>query len=147
MSAQAIQQTAANHARYVPGFHFVAGSLAIVNLGWTLFRVVKQPSGDAYMAVVVAITLVLLFWYTRAFPLAVQDRLIRLEERLRLARLMPPEMQQRCDELTAGQLIALRFASDAELPQLVSKVIDDNIAERAKIKGMIRDWRPDHMRA
>jgi hypothetical protein len=146
MSDQSVQQTAANHARYVPGFHFVAGSLAMINLVWALFRVVKQPTGDTYAAVVVAITLVLLFWYVRAFPVAVQDRLIRLEERLRLARLMPPDMQQRCDELTAGQLIALRFASDAELPGLANKVIDDNIAERAKIKGMIRDWRPDHMR-
>ena len=146
MSDQAIQQNVANHARYVPGFHFVTGSLAGFNLVWALVRVVKHPMGDTYSAVLVAVTLVLLFWYTRAFPVAVQDRLIRLEERLRLARLMPPEMQSRCDELTADQLIALRFASDAELPQLANKVINDNIAERAKIKGMIRDWRPDHMR-
>jgi hypothetical protein len=146
MSEQAIQQSAANHARYVPGYHFVAGSLALLNLVWTLYRVATRPNGDTYAALVVAITLMLVFWYARQFPLAAQDRLIRLEERLRLARLMPPEMLQRCDDLTPSQLIALRFASDAELPQLATKVINDGITGRAQIKAMIRDWRPDHLR-
>lgn len=146
MSEHAIQQSAAHHARYVPGYHFVAGSLVLLNLAWTLHRVVNRPNGDTYAALVVAIALLLLFWYTRAFPLAVQDRLIRLEERLRLARLMPPEMLQRCDDLTPSQLIALRFASDAELPQLATKVINDGITDRAQIKALIREWRPDHLR-
>ena len=146
MSDASIQQSAANHARMVPGFHYVAGPFALINLVWSLYRVVTRPGADAYAALVVAVTLLLTLWYARVFPLAVQDRLIRLEERLRLARVMPPEMQQRCDGLTAAQLIALRFASDAELPQLVTKVLDENIASRVQIKGMIRDWRPDHMR-
>ena len=106
-----------------------------------------RPNGDTHAALVVAITLLLLFWYARAFPIAVQDRLIRLEERLRLARLMPPEMLPRCEDLTPSQLIALRFASDAELPQLATKVIDDGITDRARIKALIREWRADHMRA
>lgn len=147
MSNQASTQSAANHARYVPAFHFVGGTLAMFNLFWTLYRVVTRPGSDSWAALVVAVILMLVFWYARAFPIAVQDRLIRLEERLRLARLMPPDMQSRCDELTASQLIALRFASDAELPRLATKVITDGIADRAQIKGMIRDWRPDHMRA
>lgn len=147
MSGQATPQSAANHARFVPGFHFVAGSLTLLNLVWSLYRVVKQPTADTHAALVVAITLLLLFWYTRAFPIAVQDRLIRLEEQLRLARLMPPEMQRRCDELTPSQLIALRFASDAELPELATKVMNDSIADRARIKALIREWRADHMRA
>jgi len=147
MSEQATPQSAKSHARYVPGFHFVAGTLALLNLLWTFYRVVTKPGPDSYAALVVGIVLMQYFIYLRQFPLKVQDRLIRLEERLRLARLMPAEMQQRCDELTASQLIALRFASDAELPQLATKVIVDNIADRAQIKGMIRTWRPDHMRA
>ena len=147
MSAQPAAQSAANHARMVPGFHYVGGSLALINLIWSFYRVVTRPGADAYMALVVAVALLLTFWYARAFPIAVQDRLIRLEERLRLARLMPPEMQQRCDDLTAAQLIALRFASDAELPQLATKVLDEKISDRGQIKTMIRDWRPDHMRA
>lgn len=147
MSDSPVQQSAANHARMVPGFHYVGGSLALINLVWSIYRVVTRPGSDAYAALVVAVALLLTFWYARAFPLAVQDRLIRLEERLRLARVMPPEMQQRCDDLTPAQLIALRFASDAELPGLARKVLDENISSRAQIKGMIRDWRPDHMRA
>jgi hypothetical protein len=146
MSEQASQQSAANHARYVPGYHFVTGALALLNLLWALYRVSTRPNGDAYSALVVAVTLMLIFLYARQFPVAVQDRLIRLEERLRLARLMPPEMQQPCDDLTPSQLIALRFASDAELPELTTRVIREGITGRAQIKALIRDWRPDHMR-
>ena len=147
MSGQSTQQNAANHARFVPGYHFVAGSLALLNLGWALYRVATRPNGDTGAALVVAVTLLLVTWYARAFPLAVQDRIIRLEERLRLARLMPPSLQQNCDALTPSQLIALRFASDSELPELATKVINDGVTDRARIKGMIREWRPDHMRA
>jgi hypothetical protein len=77
----------------------------------------------------------------------VQDRLIRLEERLRIARLVPAELQSKCDALTAGQLIALRFASDAELPALTKKVIDERIVDRKTIKSLIVNWRPDYHRA
>jgi hypothetical protein len=77
----------------------------------------------------------------------VQDRLIRLEERLRLARLLPADMQSKCDEFTADQLIALRFASDSELPELAKRVHAEKIAERGAIKALVRTWRADHMRA
>ena len=147
MPTVAEQQNAANHARYVPGFHYVAGLLTVFNLIWSVRRAFRYPSGETRAAVIVAIILVLLFWYLRAFPLAVQDRLIRLEERLRLARLLPPEMQSRMDELTPSQLIALRFASDAELPELSTKVLNERITDRKQIKLMIRNWRADHMRA
>ena len=147
MSTTTPQQNAANHARYVPGYHYIGGTLALFNLVWAVRRAIRYPSGDTHAAVLVAVVLMLMFWYLRAFPLAVQDRLIRLEERLRLSRLMPADMQSRLDEFTPGQLIALRFASDAELPELASKVLNDRITERKQIKLMIRDWRADHMRA
>jgi Family of unknown function (DUF6526) len=146
MSATTEQQNAANHARFVPGYHYLAGTLALLNLIWAIYRSVTHPTVESHAAILVGIILLLLFFYLRAFPLAVQDRLIRLEERLRLARLMPPKMQSRLDELTPGQLIALRFASDAELPELATRVINERLTSRKQIKLMIREWRADHMR-
>ena len=99
------------------------------------------------MGLVAAVTLLLVFKYAREFPVTVQDRVIRLEEQLRLARLLPPDLRTRVNEFTPSQLIALRFASDAELPSLAQRVLAEKIADRAAIKAMIREWRPDHLRA
>jgi hypothetical protein len=140
-------QSLSNHSRYVPGFHFVTGSLTIVIFAWSLYRAATQRTGDAVLGLLIAVALVAQFWYLRAFPLAVQDRVIRLEERLRLAELLPPDLQARRDELTPSQLIALRFASDHELPALTKKVLDEKITSRAAIKALIGSWRADHMRA
>ncbi|CAN5855951.1 hypothetical protein BH11GEM2_BH11GEM2_25550 [soil metagenome] len=147
MSTASEQQNAANHARVVPGYHYLAGTLALLNLIWAIYRSVTHPTVESHAAILVGVILLLLLWYLRVFPLAVQDRLIRLEERLRLARLMPQDMQSRLDEFTAGQLIALRFASDAELPELATKVLTERVTDRKQIKLLIRDWRADHMRA
>ncbi|HTE48120.1 MAG TPA: DUF6526 family protein [Gemmatimonadaceae bacterium] len=147
MSAPTQTQTHANHARYVPGFHFVTGSLTIIILGWALYRLATVRSADALFGVLVGVVLLAQFIYLRQFPLKVQDRLIRLEERLRIARLVPSDQQAKCDELTADQLIALRFASDAEVPALVKRVLNENIKGRAAIKALVVNWRPDHMRA
>jgi len=80
----------------VPGYHYFAGTLALLNLIWAIYRAVTHPTVDTHAAIVVAVLLLLMLFYLRAFPLAVQDRLIRLEERMRLARLMPAQMQSRC---------------------------------------------------
>ena len=141
------EQNLSNHARYVPGFHFVTGTLVLLNLGWTIYHLYVMRTGSAVEGVAVGVILLSLFWYLRAFPLSVQDRLIRLEERLRLSRLLPADMQSRCDDLTADQLIGLRFASDTEIPELVTKVLNDRIATRADVKKLIKQWRPDYMRA
>ena len=140
------EQNAANHARFVPGYHFVAGSLALLNLLWAIYRSVRHPTVESHAAILVGVILLLVLYYLRAFPLAVQDRLIRLEERLRMQRVLPPAMQSRFDEFTPAQLIALRFASDAELPELASKVLNERITDRKQIKLMIREWRADHVR-
>lgn len=140
-------QNAANHARYVPGFHFVTGTLVLANLVWSLYHLYVIRTGASVDLVVIALSLLGIFWYSRAFAMAVQDRVIRLEERLRMARLLPADLQSRCDDFTASQLIALRFASDAELPELARKVLADRVTGRAEIKKMIKQWRPDHMRA
>ena len=140
-------QTYANHARYVPGFHFVTGSLDLVILGWALYRVATQRSADSVLIALVAVVLLAQFWYLRQFPLRVQDRLIRLEERLRLERLLSPEHRALADSLTPSQLIALRFASDDELPSLVHRVATERIHDRSAIKALVTNWRPDEMRA
>ena len=140
------EQNAANHARFVPGYHYVLGTLALLNLIWAIYRAVKHPTAEAHQAILVGVLLLMAGYYLRAFPLAAQDRVIRLEEQLRLHRLAPPALQSRISEFTPAQLIALRFASDAELPELASKVLNERITDRKQIKQMIRDWRADHMR-
>ena len=140
-------QSAANHARLVPGFHVVAGMLALLYVIWSAYRLVTRPGADAAMTLVGAVALLLVGWYARQFPVAVQDRVIRLEEQLRLARLLPAELRGRAGEFTPSQLIALRFASDAELPSLAQRVLSEKITDRAAIKALINDWRPDYLRA
>jgi hypothetical protein len=145
MAAQAAQSYV-THRRYVPGFHFLTSGLLLINLIWSVVRLVRAFSVDAAVGVLTAVALVLLFLYTRQFALRVQDRVIRLEERLRLARLCP-DLGPRLEELRTGQLIALRFASDEELPDLVRRVLDERITDRRAIKEAIRSWRPDYLRA
>jgi len=144
--AAALPQSYANHRRYVVGFHVVTFGLLLLNLLYWVRAIYRYRTGLQIDGLVVAVALLLLFYYVRIFPLAVQDRVIRLEERLRLARLAP-DLAARADELTAGQCIALRFASDAELPALARRVLDERIADREAIKKQIQSWRADDLRA
>lgn len=145
--ADRVPQTFANHARFVPLFHFVAFGILVVNLVWHLYLMFRFFSWTSVLGALVAFALGLLAWYTRTFSLTVQDRVIRLEERLRLARLLPADLAGRIDELSVGQLCALRFASDEEVAELTRQVLADNIRNRAEIKKRIRSWRADHLRA
>src|SRR5207253_8235799 len=85
--------------------------------------------------------------YARLFALRVQDRVIRLEERLRYERILPEELGWRADELTVDQFISMRFAGDEELEQLMRKVLDDKLTKRKAIKQLIKNWRADYLRA
>ncbi|MDQ6827689.1 MAG: DUF6526 family protein [Gemmatimonadota bacterium] len=147
MSTSLPPQNMSNHGRWVPGFHFLTGALVGFNFVWAIVRLVKNPGLDAASTVLVATILIALFWYVRAFPIAVQDRVIRLEERLRLERLLPPDLKPRILEFTRSQLIALRFAGDSELPELARRVLDEKLSDRKSIKSQIKVWRPDHYRA
>jgi hypothetical protein len=102
---------------------------------------------QAWVFLALSIGLSILYWYARAFPITVQDRVIRLEETLRMERLLPADLKPRIGELAVGQFIALRFASDAELADLVRKVLDERIADTKAIKQLVKHWRPDHLRA
>ncbi|NNG15815.1 MAG: hypothetical protein HKM89_04980 [Gemmatimonadales bacterium] len=145
--AKSEPQTFATHARLVPGYHFITFGLLVINLGWSIYRLVKVPGWDTAVTLGVAIALGFLFFYARSFPLAVQDRLIRLEERLRMATLLPADLKPRIGDFTPAQLIALRFASDNELPTLARRVLDQGLTDRATIKRLITEWRADHVRA
>ena len=136
-----------NHAREFPPYHYVLVPLVLFNFIWTVVRLARQPSMDTGMGVLVAVCLVLLAFVARTFALTVQDRVIRLEMRLRLRELLPPELVRRVDEFTTGQLIALRFASDAELPGLARKVLDEKLDDRKAIKALIKNWKGDYLRA
>jgi hypothetical protein len=147
-------QNFSNHAKYVPGFHFVTFGILTLNLIWRIlyaWRLWGKFGHTAELSTLadigVAVALVLLAWYLRAFPLRVQDRIIRAEERERLGRLLPAELRARIAELQPRQLVALRFASDDEVAVLVAKVLDQRIDDPKAIKQMIRSWRADHLRA
>ncbi len=139
-------QSLRHHARWVPLFHFVLGPILLINAGYSIYLVVRL--GDLYnwIHLAVAVALLLLFGFTRQFATRLQDRMIRLEERMRYATLLPADLRDRIHEFHPDQLIALRFASDAELPALARQVLDQRILDRDTIKEMIRDWRPDHLR-
>lgn len=140
-------QNYGNHARIVPAYHFLAFGILVVNLIWTGIRVFRAMSFDSVLACLLALALLLIFFYARLFALTVQDRVIRLEMRLRLSQMLPPELRPRINDFTVPQLVGLRFASDAELPDLARKVLTDNIDDRNAIKKMVRDWQADVLRA
>jgi hypothetical protein len=142
------EQSFANHGKVVPVFHFFAIPVFIANFFWSLYRLWNLGVSFAgIFGVILAAALVVLVFEARLFALAVQDRVIRLEERLRYERVLPADLQARSGELTINQIVALRFASDAELPALTRKVLDEKLNERKAIKQLIKNWRPDYQRA
>ena len=142
------EQNLKNHVKFVPTFHFFILPILVINLGSSIYHVIHTGfSFASVFGVLLAVALLLLALHARLFALSVQDRVIRLEERLRYERVLPDELRRRADELTVNQFVSLRFASDPELPQLMRKVLDDKLTERKAIKQLIKNWKPDHMRA
>ena len=142
------EQNFANHVRWVPGYHFFVLPVITLNFGWSIYR--WKAAGfslDGLVSILTAAALLMLTFYARLFALKVQDRVIRLEERMRLERLLPSDLKSRIGDFTSGQLVAMRFASDAELPALARKVLADNIREGKAIKQMVQNWRADLLRA
>ena len=142
------QQSFAHHTRWVPLFHgFILPVLAI-NFVNSIVRLVRfEFSVGGFIGVLTAVALLALAIYGRVFALTVQDRVIRLEERMRMEKLLPADLQPRIGEFTREQLVALRFASDAELPALARKVLTDKVTDRKSIKRMVQNWRGDYLRA
>ena len=135
-------QSAAKHAKYDPITHFVLMPIFTINLGLSIYWAVHDPEhrlGLDLWLVVLAFALILVNMKMRLYSLRVQDRVIRLEERLRVSALASPAEASR---LSTGQLIALRFASDEELPMLVAHTLGEGLTSR-QIKERITTWRPD----
>lgn len=139
-------QTYANHRRFFPLFHLFVSPVLAANLVIKVMDAWKDWSAGTAWGAVVAAALVALAVSARLMALTVQNRLIRLEERLRLATILPEDLRARVPELRAGQLIALRFASDAETPGLVRRCLEGEFANPGEIKRAIKDWRRDTLR-
>jgi hypothetical protein len=142
----AATQTYSNHTKWDPKFHFFASPLFFINLGYRLYMIdALDGAPDAIWDAIFAVALLVALFSVRLYSLKVQDRLIRLEERLRLQAVLPEAMRPRIHELTVPQLVGLRFASDAELPALVEKVLATGMGTK-EIKKSIQTWRPDDFR-
>jgi hypothetical protein len=137
-----------NHVRVVPPYHMFVLGVFLINLGTSIYRLIKFGySWESLVNLLLALALVVLFFYARTFVLTVQDRVIRLEMRLRLAELLPADLRPRIPEFSVGQLVALRFACDAELPALARKVLDEKLSDGKAIKQLVKDWQADYLRA
>ena len=140
-------QTYKNHARFFPLYHFFVTPVLLLNVVNAIRHVYLRPSLATGWALIVAAAFVGLALAARLMALTVQDRVIRLEMRLRLEKLLPADLRARIDDLTPKQLVALRFASDAELADLVRDVLAGKLATQKAIKESVRNWNGDYLRA
>jgi hypothetical protein len=138
-------QSLKNHARLDPAYHVLLLALYVLNLVYAGFHVYRQPSLSSGWYVVLSVLAIVPLAKIRTYPLKVQDRVIRLEERLRLQALAPQELHTQLYRLTEDQLIALRFASDGEVVELAKQAQEQNL-NRKQIKERIRSWRADDWR-
>ncbi len=149
------EQNFSNHMKFVPMFHFFLIPVLVLNLVWDVVSIFRISTHSGFslsvlvglmVSILVSIALLVMAFLARIFALGVQDRVIRLEERMRYERILPDDLKPRIGEFTINQLVALRFASDAELPALARKVLDGKVSERKAIKQMVQNWRPDYQR-
>jgi hypothetical protein len=139
-------QSFENHAMMVFGYHRVLTGILALLLGWQSYRLFTDFTIDRLAMVVLVVAVAVVALYGRIFALGVQDRVIRLEERMRMERLLPEDLRPQIPSFTTEQLIALRFASDPELPELARRVLAERMSDRKSIKAAIREWRPDDQR-
>ena len=140
-------QTYATHRRFFPLYHYVALPIFLANVVFAVAHAIRQPSVFNAWLVLLAIGLVSALIAVRASTLIVQNRLIALEMRLRLASSLVPELRSRIPELHLRHLIGLRFAGDAELPGLVERCLRGELTTTDAVKREIREWRADYLRA
>lgn len=140
-------QSFENHARWFPIYHFFASPITGLYALHSLVHTIGNPSVVHVMETLFAFAIFAAVIASRLMAVTVQNRLIRLEMRLRLKELLPAPLAARVPELGTKQLIALRFAGDAELPTLVERTLKGDFASTRDIKRAITDWQPDHLRA
>lgn len=139
-------QSYQDHVRRLPPLYVAAIAAAVLALAAIGWRLVRAPGLDAATDLLLLVAVAGAIYYARVAPRTVQDRVIRLEERLRLERLLPAELRGRIPELSVGQLVALRFADDGEVAELAREVLEGRLGRRDEIKRRVRVWRADHLR-
>ena len=140
-------QTYQNHTRFLPSYHYFVSPVLALNVLNEIWRVWLAPGLATLWTLIVASALLTLGLLARSMTLTVQDRLIRLEMRLRLQQCLPADLRSRVNDLTHRQLVALRFASDQELPQLVREVLEGKLTSSKEIKLRVKEWQGDFLRA
>jgi len=141
-----LDQNFKNHAKMVPAYHYLMTPMLVLPSLYLGYGVVDDFSRAGLAVFILSVGVVFAAFFARWFALGVQDRVIRLEEQLRMERLLPAELKQRIPEVTTEQMIALRFAPDEELPGLVFKALSERISDRKTLKQAINNWRADHQR-
>jgi hypothetical protein len=139
------EQSYKNHTRWLPAFHFFAVPVLLINTINEFRHVYQNPNRSTVFAAVVAAAILAVAFLARTQALTAQDRLIRLEMRLRLQPLLAADLMARFNDLTVPQLVALRFASDGEMAGLVATALKDG-TKQAEIKKLIKQWQADHVR-
>jgi hypothetical protein len=143
--AEARPQTLKNHIRFDPAYHFVLTFLLLAALTLSIVLVFRRHDLSSFALLAVSFALLITAAKTRTYAMKVQDRVIRLEERLRLMTILPPLLHHRIAELDESQLVALRFAGDKELMALTARVMEEKLNAK-QIKAAIQEWRPDYLR-
>jgi len=141
------EQTYATHTRRPPALYLVGATVLVLNALYAVWVLIQNPGGATLWQLFVAVALVLVALAIRGHSMRVQDRVIRLEERLRLSRILPEDLRGRVGDLTPSQLIALRFASDDESADLVRRTLAGEFQKSADIKREVKNWRGDYLRA
>jgi hypothetical protein len=141
------EQSYKSHTRFFPLFHFFVAPVLLANVFVAGRHFYWVQNRHFAWELLIAVTLVALALASRVMALAVQDRVIRLEMRLRLHQLLAGDTKARINDLTPRQLVALRFASDAELPELVNEVLAGKLASSKEIKMRVKNWQADWLRA
>jgi hypothetical protein len=140
------KQTYQNHVRWYPFVHFFLTPILFFNLVWQSVRLYQEPNWDRAENVLLAIALIALSIAARLQALKAQDRVIRLEETLRFREILPADLAAQAAQLKTGQIIALRFAPNEELPDLVRRITNGELKTSKEIKQSIKNWRGDCLR-
>ena len=139
-------QNIANHTRWHPPFHFVAAPIILFHFLYTAYQLYLAPDFAHFEALLLAFAFIVMLLLTRINPLKAQDRLIRMEEQMRYQKLLPAALAEQASALPERFIVALRFASDAELPALAQQAVDRKFAKPKEIKEAIKNWRGDYFR-